>query len=145
MSNTGIAIFDLNNKKPIVITSIKSNPKNTYGIRLHTIRQYIKELVNQYPPCEVAIEQGFSRFNTSTQVTYRVHGVVNELLKDYPQIYYPPKTVKKIITGNGNADKKLVQGSILKRYPNINFSNDDESDACGVAIVHLIKKYKMGW
>lgn len=143
MSNTGISIFNLDTKQPIIITSIKTNPKDTYGIRLHDIRSYIYDLTKQYLPYEIAIERGFSRFHTSTQVSYRVHGVVQELLKDYPQFYYPPKTIKTIIAGNGNANKKLVQDCILKKYPNINFNNDDESDAVGVAICHLIKHHKL--
>jgi crossover junction endodeoxyribonuclease RuvC len=143
MSNTGISIFNLDTSQPVLVTSIATNSKYTYGVRLHTIRNYIKDLIKQYKPYEVAIEQGFSKFNTSTQVSYRVHGVIQELLKDYPQFYYPPKTIKSIITGNGNANKKLVQDCILKKYPNINFSNFDESDAMGVAICHLIKHHKL--
>ncbi len=142
MSCTGIAIFNLNKKEPVLITSIKTNSKDTYGIRLHTIRNYIKELINEYKPCEVALERGFSRFHTATQVSYRVHGVIQELLKQYPQYYYPPTTIKMLITGKGNASKETVQNYILKTYPSINFNNNDESDACGVAICHLIKKHK---
>ena len=141
MSCTGIAIFDLEKKEPILITSIKTNPKDAYGIRLHMIRNYIKGLIDEYKPYEIALERGFSRFHTSTQVSYRVHGVIQELLRDYQQFYYPPKTIKNVITNRGNANKKFVQKCILKRYPNINFNNNDESDACGVAICHLIKKH----
>ncbi len=142
MSCTGIAIFDLDTYKPVHISSIKTNNKDTYGVRLHVIREYIKGLIKQYPPYEVAIERGFSRFNNSTQVTYRVHGVINELLKDYEQCYYPPKDVKATIL-NGNASKKQVQEKIKKLYPEIKFNNEDESDAFAVGLTHLKKKYEL--
>lgn len=145
MANTGIAIFDTETYKPILITSIKTSDKDTHGYRLHEQRQYAKELINEYPPYEVAIEQSFTRFNTATQVLYRVHGVHNELFYKYPQFYYAPATIKKTITGNGRANKELVRTKILEKYPNIEFANDDESDAVGIVITHLIKKHKMKW
>lgn len=145
MSNSGIAIFDIENFKPIYITSIKTNPKHDYGQRLHTQRNSIKELIRQYPPYEIAIEKGFTRFNKSTQVIYRVVGVFNEVLHSYSQFYYTPTSVKKTIANNGQAKKEVIQDKILKVFPNIEFNNQDESDAVAVAITHLVHKYKMNW
>lgn len=145
MANTGIAIFDIDTYKPILITSISTNSKEEYGDRLHTQRGYMKDLIKKYPPYEVAIEKGFTMHNTSTQVIYRVHGVTQELFHEYKQFYYAPTTVKKAITGNGKSNKELVQETILKKYPNIKFDNEDQSDAVGVACCHLIKKHKMKW
>lgn len=143
MSNTGIAIFDIDTYEPILITSVATKDKEEYGERLHTQREYMKELIEKYSPYEIAIERGFTRFNTSTQVVYRVHGVTNELFHDYPQFYYAPNQVKKIVAGNGQAKKEVVQKAILKKYPNLEFANDDESDAFSIGICHLIKKHKM--
>jgi Holliday junction resolvasome RuvABC endonuclease subunit len=145
MSNTGIAIFDINTCKPALITSVKTNSKNTHGKRLHGQREYMKELIKKYPPHEVAIERGFSHMNTTTQVIYRVHGIANELFYEYPQFYYPPATVKKIVGKHGQAKKEVVQANILKKYPDLKFANNDESDATAVALTHLIKKHKMKW
>lgn len=142
MSCTGIAIFDLDTYKPVHISSIKTNNKDTYGVRLHVIREYIKGLIKQYPPYEIAIERGFSRHNTATQVLYRVHGVTNELLKDYKQYYYAPKTVKSTIV-SGDATKKRIQDYIKKKFPEIEFNNEDESDAFAVGLTHLKKKYEL--
>ena len=94
--------------------------------------------MEKYPPTEVAIERGFSRFNTSTQVIYRVHGVCNELFNECPQKYYPPKTVKEAIF-KGDATKKQIQEKIAKAYPDVEFANEDESDAFAVGLTHLIK------
>ncbi len=145
MTCTGVAIFNLDTFEPVLITSISTNEKLDHGERLHTIREYIKNLIDKYPPYEVSIEKGFTMHNTSTQVIYRVHGVTNELFHEYRQYYYAPTTVKKLVGKHGQAKKGVVQQYILKRYPSIKFDNEDQSDAAGVAISHLIEKHKMKW
>ena len=145
MTNTGIAIFDIDTYQPVLITSVSTNDKDEYGNRLYTQREYMKKLIKEYPPNEIAIEKGFTKFNTATQVVYRVHGVTQEVFHEYSQWYYAPTTIKKVITGNGKSNKDVVQASILKKYPNLDFANNDESDATGIALTHLIKKHKMKW
>lgn len=145
MSCTGIAIFNINTYEPVLITSIKPNAKKEHGERLHTIREYIKEIMIKYPPHEVSIEQGFTMHNKSTQVIYRCHGVANELFHEYKQYYYAPTTVKKLVGKHGQAKKDVVQQQILKRYPDIVFKNEDESDAVGVCVSHLITEHNMKW
>ena len=145
MSNTGITIFNVDTYEPVKITSVKPNAKQEHGDRLYTIREYLKELIIQYPPYEVAIERGFTLHNISTQVSYRVHGVINELFHEYKQFYYAPTTVKLAIAKNGKAKKDVVQSSILRKYPNIEFANQDESDAFAVGLTHLIKNHNMKW
>ena len=145
MSETGIAIFNIDTYEPIHITSIKTNAKDEYSDRLHMQREYMKDLIDRYPPYEVAIEKGFTAHNVSTQVIYRIHGVAQELFHECPQFYYAPTTVKKLISGNGRSSKEVVQASILKRYPAIEFDNEDQSDAVGVACSHLIKEHKLKW
>lgn len=145
MSCTGVAIFNLDKQKPVLISHVKTNDKETYGKRLHTIREFLKDLMGKYPPYEVAIERGYTFHNNATQVLYRCHGVCNQLFHEYDQFYYPPATIKKLITGNGRASKSLVQDKILEKYPNLEFMNEDESDAVGIAVSHMIKKYKMKW
>ena len=145
MKCTGICIFDIDTYKPILVTHIETEDKDTHGDRLHMQREFIRELMDKYPPHEVAIERGFSRFNNATQVIFRAHGVLNELLHKCLQVYYPPKTIKEVVGKNGNATKKVVQNNILKKYPEIEFANEDESDAVATGICHLVKKYKMKW
>jgi Holliday junction resolvasome RuvABC endonuclease subunit len=144
MENTGVVIFDLNTYQPVYIGSIPTNNKHTHGKRLYTIGQELVKLKDAYKPSVVTIEQGFSRFNTSTQVIYRVHGLANYLFYDTEQVYYPPKKVKEAII-RGDATKKLVQQIINNAYPDIKFSDEDQSDAFAVALCYLINKEKIEW
>jgi Holliday junction resolvasome RuvABC endonuclease subunit len=144
MDCSGLVIFDIETFEPVLITSIPTNSRKSHGERLYMIAKRIKEITKEYPPSVIAIERGFSRFNTSTQVIYRVHGIVNCMFWDLPQWYYPPKTVKEAIL-NGSATKKAIQNRILQEYPDIQFANEDESDAFAVGLTALIREYGMPW
>lgn len=144
MDCSGITIFNLETLQPTYIGSIKTNDKQTHGQRLKYIEDKIIELTGDYPPDSIAIERGFSRFNISTQVIYRVHGIVNKYFYNVKQVYYPPKSVKESIL-KGNATKKQVRSEIEKVYPDVVFQNEDESDSFAVGLTHMIKTGKLKW
>lgn len=144
MDNTGVVIFDLHTYKPVHISSIQTNKKHTHGLRLYQIATEINKLKELYPASVVSIERGFNRFNTATQVIYRVHGLINYLFHDVEQIYYPPKTVKEAII-RGDATKKLVRQIIESHYPEVVFDDEDQSDAFGVGLTYLIKSKLIEW
>jgi Holliday junction resolvasome RuvABC endonuclease subunit len=144
MENTGVTIFNLETKQPLHILSIPTNKKHTHGKRLYIIGQELIKLKDKYPPSIIAIERGFSRFNTSTQVIYRVHGLVNYLFYDVEQIYYPPKKVKEAII-RGDATKKLVRHAIESKYPDVKFDDEDQSDSFAIGITYLIENKLIEW
>lgn len=144
MENTGVTIFDFNTYEPVKVTSISTNKKHTHGKRLYIIAQELVKLKDQYPPSIVVIERGFSRFNTATQVIYRVHGLINYLFHDVEQIYYPPKKIKEVII-KGDASKKVVREIIESKYLNIAFENEDESDSFAIGLTYLIEKKFIKW
>jgi len=143
MESTGFCIFN-ENLNPVLIDSIPTKKSQSHGKRLKVIYDKMAELRDEYPPKVVVIERGFSRFNMATQVIYRVHGICQLAYHDIENIYYPPKTVKEAILG-GNATKKQVQEEIKKRYPDLVFKTDDESDAMAVGLTYFIKTGKLVW
>jgi Holliday junction resolvasome RuvABC endonuclease subunit len=144
MESTGVAIFDPSTYDPIHITSIVTKKKDTHGKRLYHIAAEVHKLREKYPPGRLVMERGFSRFNTSTQVIYRAHGLFNYLFHDVEQVYYPPKKVKEAII-RGDASKKVVRQIIEKKYPDIEFANEDESDAVSIGICDLIINKSIQW
>ena len=58
--------------------------------------------------------------------------------KEWYSIY--PVTVKKLITGNGKAEKSLVAESLKYYIGEQTYKCDDESDAAAVAIAWLIQQ-----
>jgi Holliday junction resolvasome RuvABC endonuclease subunit len=145
LSCTGVTIYDLEAREFVYIGSFNTEKikkkKDLYhnAIKIKHKYDWLNELKEKYPPRIVAIERGLSRFNTATQVIYRVHGMVNFMFWDTPQIYYPPKTVKEIIY-KGTATKAEVQRVIKNNFINVEFANEDESDSFAVALTYLIKE-----
>ena len=143
MKQTGIAIFDIDSLQPAYVGSIKTKDKDTYGKRLQHIAKELKNIVNNYPPSVVVMERGFTKFNKSTQAIYRVVGVIEFLFANYEQISYTPMTVKASIL-KGNASKKEVQNKIKENF-DIDFKNEDESDAFSVGLCYMIKNGYIDW
>jgi len=137
MSSTGVCVFT-EKGIPEKITSIITNSKEDHQLRLKTIADSIIELRNIFPTSYMVYESGFTRYSASTQAIYKCLGIIQYLFWDCKQKSYAPSTIRKIICGNGRADKKDVEKSVLEYWPNLNFTTNDESDACGLAICHLI-------
>ena len=137
LASTGAAIFTKEGL-PVEIFSIPTSNRLETKDRLKIIADTLLDYRKKYETDFIVLESGFSRFAASTQQLFRVHGIVNYLFSDCAQIYYPSSTVKKIICGNGRADKKDVEKTVLKQWPNLTFSCNDESDACGIALCHLV-------
>lgn len=137
MSCVGLTIFDSNDAKPVLVTSIATKSEDSCQKKLKLIADRILELKELYEPEKIIIESGFTRFNKSTQQLYRVHGLINYLFWDYEQIYYAATTVKKIITGRGNATKEEVKNSVLQTFPSLEFKTDDESDSLALGLVYF--------
>lgn len=139
LNNTGIAIFT-NNGVFVECSSISTTEEKDIRGKLVIIANEYKKYMKAYPVDKVIMEQGFTRYNISTQMIFRCVGITNLIFSDYEQISIPASTVKKIITGKGNATKEEVQNYILKMYPKIKFQNYDESDAVSVGIAYFRKE-----
>lgn len=147
MECSGVTVFDLDTLKQVLVTSISTShfkKSATHGQKLKYIEDEIIKIYQEFPPTIITIERGFSRFNVSTQVIYRVHGIINKLFHQFEQIYYPPKTVKEAIC-RGDATKQYVRNEIEKVYPDVMFNNEDESDSFAVALTYLIKNELIEW
>jgi Holliday junction resolvasome RuvABC endonuclease subunit len=153
LKNTGLTIYNLETKDFVYIGSFNTEKiratkeyKGLYinGVKLKKIVDWIKPLLKLYPPTQIAIERGFSRWNAETQTIFRAHGVINCLLWNIPQEYYPPKEVKAVIV-HGDATKEDVANAINTKYNDIIFQNEDESDSFAIAITYLVENGLIEW
>jgi crossover junction endodeoxyribonuclease RuvC len=138
LNSTGIGIFT-NDGQVVKLLTIDTKSEKEDKLKLSAIGKAFSILIRNYKPSVVIIEQGFSLFNRSTQAIFKVHGLANYMFSDFEQIYYPATTVKKEITGKGNATKEEVRKEILKKYPEVEFASLDESDAYAVAMTFFLK------
>jgi Holliday junction resolvasome RuvABC endonuclease subunit len=138
LNSTGVCIFS-NDGKFVKAFTIDTKSENETKLKLQIIGNELKKIAKEYAPEILVIEQGFTRYNQSTQMIFRVHGLVNYLFAEYEQTYYPASSVKKIVGGKGNMTKEEIYWVIKEKYPKIKLQNYDESDAFSVGLTFFIK------
>lgn len=116
--------------------------------RLVNIHTQLKKIIKQYNPEILSIEKLF--FATNRKTAMRVSQAVGVILftaaKTHTQVVeYAPGTIKKVVAGDGRADKKKVQKEVRrhlgakvrsKAHKKTHF--DNEADAIAVALCHAI-------
>ena len=108
--------------------------------RLHVIHDGIRKAIREHGPDVVALEEAF--YGKSVQSALRIgegRGValLAAAMEGKPVEQYPPATVKKAVTGNGNAGKEQVGrmvGVILGLTEEV---PEDAADALAVAVCCL--------
>ena len=90
LSSTGYAVIQWEDGCATVLevghidNKRKGRMKWSHGKRLMNIYEELSFVINSYPDIEMVVrEKGVSRFNRSTQVLFRVVGVVDLLLEEY--------------------------------------------------------------
>tara|TARA_Y100001970_G_C13893830_1_gene680109 strand:- start:19 stop:501 length:483 start_codon:yes stop_codon:yes gene_type:complete len=142
LTKTGFGIIDINNENSSLVDYgiVKPANKDKLEKRLLTIFQDISQIIDQYKPTIVCIEEVFYGKNfKSALLLGQARGValVAAASKDVNIFEYSAKKIKQSITGNGNANKEQVKfmvSSMLK----IKDSNMplDASDALAIALCH---------
>ena len=127
------------------LSHVKTKAKDSHGTRLRAIFNHLEKLLDENPNItHVVREKGFSRHAVTTQTLFKVVGISDLVANHFGYdnvAEIAPTTVKKLVTGSGRAEKEEVAEGIRKYlYTPVNFSNTDESDACGVCIAYMIEK-----
>lgn len=125
----------------IAMDVLKLSSKKDVYERLHLIHKRVTELIVEHRPDSFAIEAPFFGKNVQSMLKLgRAQGVAIAcaMHAGLKVTEYSPKTIKQVITGNGNADKeqvwKMLQ-HILKFEGQPQYL--DATDALGVALCHF--------
>ena len=139
---TGYGLVEKKNDNLTCIHSghITSSSKIPFYERIHKIFQSMVEVMGQYGPQEMAIEDMFYAKNikTSLKLGHARGAVLIAAVQCGIQIFeYTPLEIKKSVVGYGRATKEQVRSMVriilkLKSIPNL-----DISDALATAICHL--------
>ena len=137
---TGYGIVDVEAGKARYVTSgIIRLPEKSLPERLKIIFDGITQLVGQYHPAEMGIEEVFLSHNASSALKLgQARGAVLAALgaAGLEVAEYAPRLVKKALVGNGAAEKRQVQAMVERLLPGANPDSLDASDALAVAITH---------
>lgn len=142
-ATTGFGVIELAADRTIKTLDygIISTPKEEHmPARLDMLYTDLRQLLNQYQPAAVAIEQLFFARNVTTAISVgQARGVAILACEQQhiPIAEYTPLQVKQAVTGFGKAEKKQVQKMVqtilaLKSVP----EPDDAADALAIAIAH---------
>ena len=143
---TGYAVLEARPDGPHVceagIVKTSDGPRTTdLAPRLRSLYSSIVEIVEQYCPQVVAVEQLFSHYDHPRTAILMAHARGVLLLaagqRGLPVQSYAPTRIKKTITGNGRAPKDQIQRTIqlelgLSKLP----EPPDVADALAAALCH---------
>ena len=131
---------DANKIKMLEYGCIKTEAEISTPDRLNIIFNKLNEIIKQYNPEDMAIEELFYNKNVKTVISIgQARGVeVLSGISNGLQIYeYTPLQIKQAVVGYGRAEKKQIQNMVkfilgLNEIP----KPDDAADALAVAICH---------
>lgn len=142
LNRTGYAVLR-RGERPFLLEGgiISSSPKATLAERVREIGDGIREILNEFKPDAVAIEQVFSMVKNPKTAILMAHarGAILYAISETerPIINYSPKQVKKLLTGSGTASKEQVQEAIRRELGLAHILEpNDVADACAIALCH---------
>jgi crossover junction endodeoxyribonuclease RuvC len=140
---TGFAVVEVGMDDPLVCEAgVLRGEGQALPDRLRSLYQGVADLIEQYHPRALAIEQLYSHYahpQTAVQMAHARGAILLAAgLWGVPAIGYPATTIKKTITGNGRASKEQVQHALahvlrLAAPP----EPSDVADALAVALCHF--------
>lgn len=142
LATVGWGVIDVikGNSKVVSYGVILTPKENSLPVRLKTIEEDLKQLVEKFKPDEAALEELFFNNNVTTAINVaEARGVILlTLVKECGNLYeYTPLQIKQALTGYGRADKKQMQ-TMVKTFLNLPSvpKPDDAADALAVALTH---------
>lgn len=144
LNRTGYAVLEADSRGPKLREGgvINSTPKFALAERVREISVGLREVIEEYEPAVMAIEQVFSHVQHPKTAILMAHarGVILLAAADQriPVVHYTPRQIKKLLTGSGRATKEQVQHAIqhelrMKKL----LEPNDVADASAVALCHF--------
>ena len=146
LDKSGFGVIDGSLKQPRYVASgsIINIPSSSNALhsRLAHLHEETNKLIKKYQPAKCAVEYVFSsKFNQSSLHLAMARGVILSVIGiHHLELFsYSPSAIKKLITGDGRADKSKVS-LMMQRHLGMqgNFS-DDASDALAASLCLFYK------
>jgi crossover junction endodeoxyribonuclease RuvC len=138
---TGFGVITVDNKTARYIASgvVKADQKE-FPQRLRTIFIGLQEVMQQYQPTELAIEQVFMHENAASAIKLgqaRGVAIAATFAQDLQVYEYSARQIKQAVVGYGNAAKTQIQG-MVQRILNLSAAPQaDAADALACALCHF--------
>ena len=137
---TGFDIIDVEGDRATVVHSgVIKTGGGEFPERLGIIFRGIRDLVIEYRPSEVAVENVFVSKNASSALKLgqaRGAAISAAICEELSVSEYSPRSVKQAIVGKGGADKVQVQHMVCVLLQLRETPAEDAADALAVALCH---------
>lgn len=139
---TGFGVIDVNGAKTAYVSSgvIRLPAHESLPARLKIIFDSMLEVIDEYQPAEIAVEQVFMSKSAGSALKLgqaRGAAIVAGTFRDIPIAEYEAKKVKQSVVGNGGADKLQVQHMMKALLKLSATPQEDAADALAVAMCHI--------
>ena len=145
---TGYGVIDVVGSKISYVTSgIIRLPEGSLPERLNIIYDGVSQIIGQYQPEEMSIEEVFVATNAGSALKLgqaRGAAIVAGVQAQLPVGEYSARSVKKSVVGTGAADKSQVQMMIVQMLRLSQSPAEDAADALAVAICHAYSRRTNG-
>ena len=115
--------------------------------RLGLIFRKLTEVIEQYQPDEVAVEEVFISRNASSALKLghaRGAAISAAVQSHIPISEYSARSVKQAVVGNGAANKEQIQHMVLRLLSLRGTLQTDEADALAVCLCHAHASLLLG-
>ena len=143
LNRTGYAIIVRSDEGPVLEEGgvISSNREWSLAERVAEIGRGLAEVIEEFAPEAMAIEQVFSHGSYPKTAVLMAHarGAILFAAADrrVPVVHYTPAQIKRLLTGSGRADKEQVQLAVQRELALLEVPEPhDVADAAAVALCH---------
>lgn len=144
LQRTGYALLQQGPTGPVLLEGgvIRSERTGSLADRVLEIGQGVAELLTEFAPQSVAIEQVFSQPKHPKTAVLMAHArgaiLYAVAASGRPLLHYTPRQVKKLLTGSGAASKDQVQQAVQRELGLARLLEpNDVADACAIALCHF--------
>ena len=143
LNRTGYALLTQSLRGPVLVEGgvIRSTRGHSLAERVHEIASGLREVLDEFQPSVLAIEQVFSLVKNPKSALLMAHArgaiLSSAVERGIQVVHYTSTQVKKLLTGSGKASKDQIQRAIkselgLDRL----LEPHDVADAFAVALCH---------
>ena len=143
LNRTGYALLERSPRGPVLCEGglIRTSRGRSLAERVHEISVGLHEILDEFRPSVLAIEQVFSLVRNPKSALLMAHarGAILAMAAErgVPVVHYTPTQIKRLLTGSGKASKEQIQRAIktelgLDRL----LEPHDVADAFAVALCH---------
>ena len=138
LTSTGVAITHGDTTTVQRITS-KGRKDATSAEQTERLIDIVERIAGAVPVTEhtrIAIEgPSFGSTGSAAHIIAGLWWLVRRYFRDDDVVIVPPGTVKKYATGSGAAQKDAVLAAVVRRYPHVEVTGNDEADALVLAAI----------